>query len=709
MRSIVLVDSRSPGIGNGLTYSVADFTVKPGSLVNVPLRKKSMEGLVLALEEKKQDEEFSIKSIEGVLSEEPLLSDAHLKTLQWMSDYYFCSLRQALTPFLPPPPWRTLLPKDVLGYRYVQEAGKLGKKQQIVLEYLNGKDWMPLQELRRHTGASAETLRTLVARGCISEEMRSMIKKTSADDHVLLGKAPELTPIQKEAYESMKADPRPSLLFGVTGSGKTEVYASLIADVAAQGKQSILLVPEILLTQHSIKRFEEMFDRDRIAVLHSRLTPSSRRLEWMRIANGEATLVIGSRSALFAPCKNLGLVIIDEEHEWTYKNEQTPRYHARETAEALTRFANAKLVLGTATPSLETWSRAKEGTYHIARLPERYMNRPLPTVKVIDLVNVRFGQHYPFSKPLIDAIADRLKKGEQTVLFLNRRGMASAVMCLKCRRRLTSPESQLPFTMHRDPHGRAFLLDHFSGVEAELPAACPYCGNHDLFPVGAGTQKLEDTLAALFPEARLLRADSDTLQYPEQMRLLLKKMEERQADILLGTQSVVKGLDLPGITLAAVMVADVGLSLPHFRAGERVFQLLTQLTGRSGRKIPGEVIIQTFRPDSAEVIAASQHRTEDYLEAELKLRNTLKYPPATQMIRFILRDEGAEKRAKMLHASILRLIEDNRLPAQAMIAPTLFGGGRVWHILLRGLHLRTLLPKLDLINVVVDIDPVDCI
>ncbi len=429
----------------------------------------------------------------------------------------------------------------------------------------------------------------------------------------------------------------------------------------------------------------------------------------MRIRSGEAALVIGSRSALFAPCAKLGIVIIDEEHEWTYKNEQTPRYHARETAETLCEFAGAKLVLGTATPSLETWSRVKNGRYHMARLPERYMNQALPTVKIIDLATITFGSHYPFSPSLISAMQDRLDRKEQTILFLNRRGVASAILCLKCRRRLVSPTSQLPFTLHKNSFGKPHLLDHFSGMSVDLPAACPHCGAHDLLPIGAGTQKLEDSIATLFPAARILRADSDTLQYPEQMRTLLKKMHDREADILFGTQSVVKGLDLPGVTLAAVMIADIGLSLPHFRAGERVFQLLTQLTGRSGRAQPGEVIIQTFRPDATEVVAASQHRTEEYLEAELKLRVQLHYPPSTQMIRFIVRAEGAEARAKKLHASILRFIASEKIEAQAMVAPTLFGGGTVWHVLLRSQYLRSLLPKIDLTDVVIDVDPIDCI
>lgn len=710
MRCTVLVDSRSPGIQNGLTYESAEFDLKPGMLVRVPLRKKSIEGMVLSIDNGPLDEEgFALKPVEAIISTDPVLSASQLKVLQWMADYYFCSLRSALTPFLPSPPWRTLIPKEVIGYRFLKDPEKATSKQRVILDIVRSQDWMSIGDLKKETDVSSAILNRLKENGSIIEEKRSP-EAYQQKPYVFKGTVPTLSPIQQQAYEAMTKDKRPSLLFGITGSGKTEVYAQMISDAAKKGKQSILLVPEILLTEHTIHRFSTLFDQERIAILHSRLTPASRRSEWMRIRSGEAALVIGSRSALFAPCHNLGVIIMDEEHEWAYKNEQTPRYHTRETAETLCEMTGAKFVMGTATPSLEAWDRVKSGRYHMVELPERYKNQKLPDVKIVDLATVNFGSLYPFSPTLIDAINDRLKKKEQTVLFLNRRGMASAVLCLKCRKRLVSPESQLPFTLHRSAGGQPFLLDHFSGITANLPADCPHCGSHDLLPVGAGTQKMEDLLTSIFPDARTLRADSDVLQYPEQMRTLLQKMRNREADILFGTQSVVKGLDLPGVTLAVVMIADIGLSLPHFRAGERVFQLLTQLTGRSGRAADGEVIVQTFRPDAVEMVAASQHRTRDYLEAEWKLREQLHYPPSAEMIRFICREEKAEATAKRLHASLLKTIHEKGLKAQASVAPTLFGGGKVWHVLLRGHQLRSLLvPSLDLTNVVVDVDPIDCI
>lgn len=711
MRCLVLLNTRSPGIGNGLTYDTRDLPVTPGSLVKVPLRKKSIEGIVLSLDPVNTSEDtYEAKPIDEIVGADPLLTPAHLQLLRWMAGNYFCPLAAAMRPFLPASPWKSATPRHTAYLRTVKPMEKGGKRQKELMEHMEGKGWVAKDALKRQTGFSSATLASLLKNGYVAQELRAPASEPLPASYPLQEEPSPLSALQEQAYRDMRADKRPSVLFGITGSGKTEVYAKLIADMAAQGKQTILLVPEILLTEHTLQRFERLFAAQHIAIIHSRLTPAAKRLEWMRIHSGEAALVLGSRSALFAPCRNLGLVIIDEEHEWTYKNEQTPRYHARETAEALCAYTGAKLVLGSATPSLESWSRAtKEGKYHVARMPERFRNQPLPSVRIIDLASVKFGSLYPFSPPLLQAMEDRLTKKEQTVLFLNRRGVASAILCLQCRRRLTSPVSQLPFTMHRGNDGKPYLLDHIAGVSAPIPATCPHCGSANMLPVGAGTQKLEDIVSSVFPTARVLRADSDTLTHPEQMKNLLRDMQNKKADILLGTQSVVKGLDLPGVTLAAVLVADIGLSLPHFRAGERIFQLLTQLAGRSGRSIPGEVIIQTFRPQAPEIVAAAAHRTEEYLEAELKLRIALKYPPSTQMIRFLITGLKAEARAKAFHGSVLREIARTQMDAVATVAPTLFGVGQEWHVLLKGHTLRPILTRLPLTDVTVDVDPVDVV
>ncbi len=646
MRWLVLPLSKSTAIGNGLTYMSNDDRVQPGVLVRMKLRGKATQGIVTAKDEESTLDEAKVLPIETVESELPLLPTHSLDTLKWMAGYYRTTQRQALTVFLPPAPWHRV--------------------------FLNAKNEEPTDEP--------------IPQGSI------------------------LTPAQQAAADAiLKPDknPKPKLLYGVAGSGKTEIYAELVRAMLAKGKQSIVLVPEIFLAEHIVERLMRRLPKDLTVVLHSRLTPTERRKAWMKVRTGRARIVIGPRSALFAPCEDLGLVILDEEHEWTYKSEQTPRYHARETAEALCKHSGATLVLGTATPSLESWSRSESGRYEMLKIGERYGGAQFPAVRIIDLAEVE-GNLYPCSPALLQAIQERLEKKEQTVLFLNRRGLSAGVLCLDCRKRLLSATSQLPYAVHRDQYsGRPYLLDHVTNQRADLPAKCPHCGSVRLHPVGTGTQKLEELLGRLFPSARIARADGDILAKPEDMRDLLKKLEAGEIDILLGTQMVAKGLDLSNVTLAAVLVADIGMSLPHFRAGERTFQLLSQLTGRSGRHTPGEVIIQTYRPDAQEVVAASQHRTEDYLRSEMEIRTMLGYPPASDMIRFIVPAPNAANIAGALKEAISAKIAATKSTAHVFASPTFYGGGAEWHVILKGAGIRELLDGLDLENVTTDVDPMD--
>ena len=698
MQCKILTSAKSPGISGGLTYESSE-KLSQGTMVKVPLRNKLVEGIVIGSgDEPKGD--FDIKQISETLTDYPLLSGAHLRTLSWMSEYYACSLRQAMRVFLPANPWASLLRQPQSGFRIIRDVAVKGSAQKKVLDALLGKEWMSWDDIRIETGVSRTTMTTLVKNKIIEEDIRLEEVQTSESLSI---REPTLSPAQTAAYDGIKGTEIPTLLFGLTGSGKTEVYAKVIADTLRAGKQAIVLVPEILLTESSTQRFTTLVDREHIAVLHSRLTAVQRREEWKRIRFGNVKLVIGSRSALFAPVQNLGVLVIDEEHEWTYKNEQTPRYHARETAEVLCKEFGAKLILGTATPSLEAWYRAKIGRYDLQRIDERYNNAQLPSVSVVDLAQVKFGDNYPFSNTLLDAISDRLDKNEQSVLFLNRRGVATSLLCLDCRRRVMSPESNLQFTVHRSRGDELYLQDHTTGAIAKVPHQCPGCQSLRLRPVGAGTQRVEDILKRKFPHARILRADSDTLTEPEQMRSLLNTMNNNEADILLGTQTVVKGLDLPNVTLAAVLVADVGMSLPHFRAGERTFQLLTQLTGRSGRAKPGEVVIQTFRPDAPEVKMAAFHETEPYLEYELTMRQQAGYPPSTTMVRCITRGPNAKYRAQVFASTL----KDSKL--RVGCAPTLFGAGKEWHVLVRGNDPLKNILQVDRTDMVIDVDPMDCV
>lgn len=700
MMLTVLTAAKSPGISSGLSYESQD-DIPNGSLVTVPLRNATVDGIVIGSEKPSGD--FDLKSVRERLSEYPVLTSAHIATMRWMAEYYHCSLRHAMRVFLPSPPWSALLPKDLLSYRLAKNMHVKGLKQQMLIDYLEPRGSATWDEIRSTIGVPKTTVDSLLKKGII-ETVRTREFEGVSSDIRSVHMRPTLSSAQQTAANDIRKSDKPTLLFGVTGSGKTEVYADLIADMVEAGKQSIVLVPEILLTEATIHRFAHMLNPQHIEVLHSGMTAVARREAWKRIRFGNVKLIIGSRSALFAPVTDLGLVVIDEEHEWTYKNEQMPRYHARETAEFLCKEFGATLVLGSATPSLEAWHRAKEGRYSMARIDDRYGSAEMPLVKVVDLAQVKFGNDYPFSNTVFDAIEERLKKKEQTVLFLNRRGVATSMMCMDCRRRMVSPDSNLPFTVHKKGE-TLYLQDHTTGAIAEVPSACPACGSTNMRPIGAGTQRVEDILKRRFPHARLQRADSDTLAGPEDMRELLANMREQRADILLGTQSVVKGLDLPNVTLAVVLVADVGMSLPHFRAGERVFQLLTQLTGRSGRAKPGEVVIQTFRPDAQEIKTAALHETEQYLDAELAMRKHAGYPPCTELIRLIARGPEAKHIATAAASKLVAASESQSIGC----APTLFGGGREWHILIRGDGSRDLLTKADLSGLVVDIDPMDCV
>ena len=702
----VLVNSRSPALGNGLTYQVKDEDkVEIGSLVRVPLRKQTLEGIIIELDTK-HDDSYDVKFVAEVISNAPLLIESSIETAKWMSTHYMCTLRQSISPFLPVKRWSDLLPRNIKFIRLSDldsfENIK-GKRQIELIEYLREEEWVPLNKLRSDIDTPLATIKKAEESGIIFLEERSEADQLKSSSKFV--EYPKLTDAQKDAYAVAKKSTNPSLLFGVTSSGKTEIYAAMIADVVSNGDQAILLVPEILLTEHSITRFQQLLPPERIAVIHSRLTPSERRHMWRECKNGSIDLVVGSRSSLFSPLPSLKLVVMDEEHEWTYKNEQTPRYHARSVAEELCKESKAKLLLGSATPSIESWNKAQNNEYTLIKLSERYNNQPFPEVTVVDLAVQSFEDHYPFSPDLLRAIKKTLDAGEQSVLFLNRKGHASALLCMECRRRVVSPDSQLPFTVYKNSNGALRLVDHTTNLQLDAPTNCPHCGSIKLQAVGAGTQKVEKILEDIFPNARLLRADSDTLTHPEHMRLLLKKMKEGHADILLGTQSVAKGLDLPNVTLAAVLVADVGLSLPHFRAGERIFQMLTQLTGRSGRSKSGQVIIQTFRPDCQEVRFSSVHDTEGYLKAETALRTKLKYPPASSMIRLLFRGPDCSRMA----LSIQKSLKQNSNGHQITASPTLFGGGKVWHILIRGDNPRSGIENISLEGIVVDIDPIECV
>ncbi|EEU31013.1 primosomal protein N' [Limosilactobacillus coleohominis 101-4-CHN] len=457
---------------------------------------------------------------------------------------------------------------------------------------------------------------------------------------------------QQRALASVKQsiDNRQSTVFllqGVTGSGKTEVYLQAMAHALQQGKTALLMVPEISLTPQIAERVRARFS-SQVAVLHSGLSAGERYDEWRRIERGEAQVVVGARSAVFAPLKNIGIIIMDEEHETSYKQDDAPRYHSREVAKWRAKYHHAPLLLGSATPSLESYSRALAGNYQLLQLPHRVNKRPLPPIKIVDMrPEVQRRGESNFSTALLTALQERLTKHEQSILMLNRRGFSSFIMCRDCGFVLKCPNCDISLTMHLDTHT---MRCHYCGHEEPIPQRCPQCHGRHIRYYGTGTEKATKELQALLPTARILRMDVDTTRRKGMHEKLLQKFGSGQADILLGTQMIAKGLDFPNVTLVGVLNADTGLDLPDFRASERSFDLLSQVSGRAGRADKkGQVIVQTFNPDNYVIRLVQAHDYRKFFNTEMQIRQLASYPPYYYTIRLMGSHEDEQVAAKMMY------------------------------------------------------------
>jgi len=492
----------------------------------------------------------------------------------------------------------------------------------------------PLADLMRDLGVGASAVKALEAKGYVAIEERVVSRDPYADRSFEPSRPLPLTPVQAAALAPIAEAIRsrayvPFLLHGVTGSGKTEVYLQAMQACLDAGREAILLVPEISLTPQTVNAFKSRFG-DRVAVMHSRLSQGERYDEWRKIADRQVRIAIGARSAIFAPFTNLGLIIVDEEHESSYKQEESPKYHARDVALERGAKHGAAVVLGSATPSLETYLDAHRGAYRLLEMPERVEGRPLPAVQIVDMrQELREGNRAMFSAPLREALASRLERGEQSVLLLNRRGYSTFVMCRSCGYAAQCPHCDITLTYHRTSrHSRC----HYCGYTEREAARCPSCDSEHIRHFGAGTQRVEEELAKLFPGVRTIRMDVDTTSEKGAHEKLLAAFRERKADVLLGTQMVAKGLDFPYVTLVGVVSADTVLRLPDFRAAEKTFQLLTQVAGRAGRHLlPGEVIVQTYTPEHYSIQYASKHDYRGYARRELLSRRELGYPPYSRL------------------------------------------------------------------------------
>lgn len=500
-------------------------------------------------------------------------------------------------------------------------------------------------ELARLAKTASSTVATLRNKGLIQLAMREVRRDPYQDRVFGVSKGLILNPWQEKALQELEAALSRSqgetfLLHGVTGSGKTEVYLQVIEKALKSHRTAITLVPEISLTPQTVRRFKERFG-SRVAVLHSRLSLGERFDEWRRIRNGRVEVVVGARSAVFAPLANLGVVIIDEEHEGSYKQEEAPKYHAREVAQFRAQSTGAIVLLGSATPSLESYQAARTGKIQVIQMPQRVEHRPLPPVEVVDMrEELAKGNRTIFSRSLRDALQSCLSSGHQAILLLNRRGFASFVLCRECGAVLTCPNCRVSLTYHRDENA---VMCHYCGYRMHLPPVCPECRSRYLRQFGAGTERVAMELSHEFPNARVLRMDVDTTSTKGAHERILAQFGQHKADFLVGTQMIAKGLDFPNVTVVGVVTADTALNLPDFRSGERTFQLLTQVAGRAGRgSSPGRVIIQTYTPEHYSIQAAKEYDYDRFVEQELAFREQMGYPPFMVMGRLLV--TGAEEK-----------------------------------------------------------------
>lgn len=640
----------------------SEVRVETGRRLRVPFGRgsRSVVGYCVAVGVKPTGGR-KLKTVAGVVDRQSLLSPAMLRLTRWMADYYLCPWGQVL---------EAVVPSGVRGKAGTREVVLLSVPTKVAARIttldVTDKQRRVLEVLAGSTKPLA--IKQLIARAeCTTAPINALRKKGYIESHTerldvgeLEETAPErespkcLNAEQQPAYDVIAAacesrEHRTILVHGVTGSGKTEVYIQAIEKIVGFGRQAIVLVPEISLTPQTVGRFRARFDS--IAVLHSHQSDVERHRHWRRIAAGEVQVVVGARSAIFAPTPNLGLIVIDEEHETSFKQDSAPRYHARDVAIERARDERIPLVLGSATPSLDSWRRAAESEYQLVSMPSRVNNLPMPAVRVVDLreESHRRDGRGAISRPLHQAMEQALRDGGQVILLLNRRGFSTHVQCPGCGFVLQCPECEVAMTFHRHD---ATTLCHWCDHRQPPPTVCPDCQSQAIRYGGLGTQKLEAEVAARFPNYRCLRMDADSMRRPGSHEAALGRFRRGEVQILLGTQMIAKGLDFPNVTVVGVISADTALHWPDFRAAERTFHLVTQVAGRTGRsERGGRVLVQTFDPEHAAIVAASRHDYHTFAAGELPVREALGYPPYGSMARVVVRGP-AEKEAEAVAAQI---------------------------------------------------------
>ena len=654
MYAKVIVDITHEKLDKVFEYRIPselEGVLQVGMEVIVPFGNGNREtnGYVIGIAESCEYDEDKVKDILR-LAEKRLAIEGKLVALAgWMKEHYGGTMIQSLKTVLPIKREEQQKIKRYVRLLLSQEEGRnkleeyLKKNQRArvrALAALLDNGVLEYEFLIKKLNVSREVLRALEDQGVAQIEsehvFRNPIKDRKQDWKPVDYTEEQQTAIDRFRENYLKGENRTYLLYGVTGSGKTEVYMEMIARVIRDGKQAIVLIPEIALTYQTVMRFYKRFG-NRISILNSRMSNGERYDQMMRAKEGGIDVMIGPRSALFTPFPNLGLIVIDEEHEPTYKSEQIPRYHARETAIARAKLEGASVVLGSATPSLEAFYRAEQGEYEMLTLRERSKKQTLPEVHTIDLrEELKAGNRSIISRKLHELIEDRLEKGQQTILFINRRGYAGFISCRSCGHVVKCPHCDVSMTSHKG--GK--LVCHYCGYEQQEHAVCPECGSKHIGGFRAGTQQIEELIKQEFPQARVLRMDMDTTKEKDGHEKILETFANEEADILIGTQMIVKGHDFPNVTLVGILAADLSLYADDYRAGERTFQLLTQAAGRAGRgREKGEVVIQTYSPEHYAIQTAATQTYEAFYGEEIAYRKLMGYPPAEELLALLVAGE----------------------------------------------------------------------
>lgn len=663
----VLVELSNKNIDKFFDYMVPPHLekfIKVGIRVEVPFGRQKLEGFVLEI--KNSSDVSSLREICGIIDSEAILNEELIFLGKKMQDMTLSTLISC---------YQVMLPKALKAKHGVSINKKFDTfyrvKGNVSLDDFKGSQakiiHLCLEEgavlKKRLTDISSSSLNTLIKKNILVEEQREHYRLSY---QVKSLEKKELTNDQKRVVSSVSLSHAVYLLHGVTGSGKTEVYMELIDKALALGKTSIVLVPEISLTPQMVDRFQRRFG-DKIAAIHSALSEGEKYDEWRRIVRGEAKIVIGARSAIFAPLSNIGMIIIDEEHSDSYKQDDSnPRYSAKDIAIERGKYYNCPVVMGSATPSLEAYARAQKGVYKLLTLENRINGKELPVVHIVDMNQEIKNSRGHFSEVLLGSIKDKISKGEQVILLLNRRGYSSFVTCKNCGYTFKCPNCDITLTFHKTSNT---LRCHYCGYGAKVYEVCPECGEKAINDLGVGTEKVEEELEGLFPESKVLRMDFDTTSRKGMHEKMIKSFREHEYDILLGTQIVAKGLDFENVTLVGVINADTSLNIPDFRSSENTFSLLSQVAGRSGRsKKTGEVIIQTFNSEHYAIEYTKRHDYLGFYNKEMKIRRELKYPPYYYIC--YIKISGKESNLVMMEANKIKRAFDRNIHNSIILGPS---------------------------------------